>query len=362
MTPMKRSSTDVNLARFERVSATFDRAWNGAPEGRQESTYRFAGEPARLRIVGQILAQAVRPAIAHLRSDAVAAPRVTIDLWDERASAVRAPVEAALGATGKAWRIGEGWFAASSDGRFISHALGGSLVWLDRETQRIVGWFADGNGLSLHQRGKPLQLPLAVWASDRGLQAVHAAMVARNGRGVLIPGNSGSGKSTAALACVAAGYCYLGDDWIGIGETVGASVPAYGLYNSTFLEPNHARCFPYLQPYLIAPRDQSEEKSLVLLSAAFPDCLASCATIRALALPRIVAGAPARIYPARRRDALLVLVPSSVFSMHPRPGREGIDRLARLVLQIPAYWLEIGSDLDEIPRRVDDLLAAVGNC
>ena len=54
-----------------------------------------------------------------------------------------------------------------------------------------------------------------------------------------------------------------------------------------------------------------------------------------------------------------MLVPSCVFAMRPRAGREGIDWLARLVQHIPAYWLEIGRDLGDIPRRVDEILAAV---
>jgi hypothetical protein len=357
---MSSRSSDVNVRRFEQVEAAFDRAWHAASGDRCESSYRFAGESARLRIVGQALANQVRPAIAHLSAAAASAPLLTIDLWDERESTVRGPVAPEHHAAGRTWRIGDGLFAASSDGRLVSHQLGRSVVWLDRAARRIVGWFADGRDLSLHQRGKPLQLLLALWASDRGLQAVHAALVARNGVGALIPGGSGAGKSTAALTCLRAGYRYFGDDWVGVGSTAGGAVVGHGLYNSLFLDPNHAERFPYLQPHIITPRDQSPGKSLILLRNLFPDQLGDCATIRALALPRIVTHAPTRVRPAAKRDALLVLVPSSVFAMHPRPGRDGIDRLARLVQQIPAYWLEIGDDLEEIPRRVDEILAAVG--
>ena len=38
---------------------------------------------------------------------------------------------------------------------------------------------------------------LALWASDRGLHPMHAGLIGRAQRGVLLPGRTGSGKSTA---------------------------------------------------------------------------------------------------------------------------------------------------------------------
>jgi hypothetical protein len=44
--------------------------------------------------------------------------------------------------------------------------------------------------------------------------AVHAAALASGGRGLLLPGTSGRGKTTLAAALMAAGFSYLGDDTV----------------------------------------------------------------------------------------------------------------------------------------------------
>jgi hypothetical protein len=234
------------------------------------------------------------------------------------------------------------------------------VTWLDRRTAHLIGWFDDGQRLSLYQRSRPLEVPLALWAHDRGVQAVHAAAVARNGHGVLIPGKSGSGKSTVALACLDAGYHFLGDDWVGVDAAPDGAFTAHALYASALLDPAHAMRFPHLQRYAIPFSGSGRPKSLLLLGPLFPARLGRSATLRALALPRIVERATVGCRPASKADALRILAPSSILTLRPRSGREGLDRIARLVDRLPAYWLEIDGDLDEIPRRMDEILARIG--
>lgn len=61
-------------------------------------------------------------------------------------------------------------------------------------------------------RGQPVNRSIAGWLGSQTVQLVHGAAVAVKGRGVLIVGVSGRGKSTTALACARAGFSYLGDD------------------------------------------------------------------------------------------------------------------------------------------------------
>lgn len=58
----------------------------------------------------------------------------------------------------------------------------------------------------------PLATAIASWAVDSALLPVHAAALEIDGRGVLLVGESGAGKSTTAVACALEGAGLLGDD------------------------------------------------------------------------------------------------------------------------------------------------------
>lgn len=351
------STADENRRRFERLRDAFGRAGGAAAPA--ASSHRFAAAEVRFRVAGETLCQHIEAPFAHLRvPPSAAAPALAIDLWDVRETGVAGLEADAAHAVGREWDLGDAPLASSPDARFVSYGAGGGVAWFDREAPRIVGWYQDGTRLSLHQRGRPLQMLLALWASDRGLQPVHAALVARDGRGVLIAGRSGAGKSTVALACLEAGYTYLGDDWAAI-ETSGASAIGYGLYGSAFLEAEHARRFARVHAGFVRPSER-DAKSFVLLSRSFPERLGTSARVVALALPRLVDVGPSSFRPASKKEALLAMVPSSILTMQPRGGREGVGRLAGLVRDLPAYCLDVGRSIEGIAPCIEALLAAAG--
>src|SRR5262249_26352876 len=157
-----------------------------------EMRFRFATYDIQLCVVGRALTAAMQPPFVHLRTDEHSAPpHLAIDLWDCRASGVAELPADRAHAGGPTWDIDGAVLAASADGRFVSFAIRRSVTWLDRHDGRMCGWFADGRDLSVHQRAKPLQVLLAIWASDRGLHPVHASLVGRAQRGVLLAGRTG---------------------------------------------------------------------------------------------------------------------------------------------------------------------------
>ncbi len=360
---VKRDNSSGDIA-FHQMRTAFERAWTSHPGHRWESFCTFAGRPARLRVAGHGLSQKIAEAFRHLLAkENPAGADLTIDLWDEADTSVPCPVNSEpveprlLNSTSY---VEFGLILGSLEDRFIGCQRPQAVTWFDRSGQHLVGWISSHDDLSLYDRGKPLHFPLLLWHSDHGTEVIHAALVSRNGQGVLFAGKGGAGKSTAALACLDAGFDYLGDDYIGLESCEYGTFAGHSLYSATWLMADQLVRFPYLIPHAIYPQRPDQEKTLVLLSRTCPRQLAAVASIRALVLPRITSNPSVQIRPASKAEALLAMAPSSII-LRPSSGAVTLNKLARLAEQVPRYWLELGRDLTEISHRVEDLLSHHSN-
>lgn len=327
-----------------------------------ESPCRFADRPAHLRIVGSGLAEHVMGVFSHLLVQGNrAGSHLKIDLWDGSETAISCPLKAEpvesdlLQST---WYVEFGLILGSPEDRFVGCQRPQVVTWFDRANQHLVGWVAGSHDLCLYDRGKPLLFPLLLWHSDQGTDVIHACLISKGGRGVLFVGRRGLGKSTSALACVQAGFSYLGDDYIALEATESGSFLGHSLYSSTWLMADHLSCFPRLIPDAIYAQHPEHEKSLALLSQIFPSQLARVAPIRALIIPRVTNAGSARIRPASKGEALFALAPKSLILL-PSSRVRALDQLTKLAEQVPAYWLELGSALNQIPNRIEGLLDSV---
>jgi hypothetical protein len=337
---------------FHGMEAAFERAMCARPDGLWQRSYAFAGRRARVRVVGRELAEHISSAFAHLPMDDTA-PTFTIDLWDE--SETGTPCPAASEDVGQTWAVGGGLLTSVAGGQFVRHRLGQSTIWLDRRRQRLIASVTAAGRLSLYERGKPLHYLLSLWHNDRKAYVIHAGLVARNGDGVLFLGPGGAGKSTSALACFCHGFQYLADDCVALESVEDGGFLGHSVYSAPWLQPAHLVEFPTLAAHAICGRLPGEAKAFVPLGRLHPERLARVATIRALALPRVVRARASRLRAASKGEALLAVAPSSIVLFAPSPGAEGLRVLARLVERVPTYWLELGSDLETIAGCVESV-------
>lgn len=330
----------------------FARAWEQCV-GRDEGWFVFIDRPVRLRVAGEALAADLFQAFSHLRiAPPSSNPALTVDLWDERATGVSLP---RLGPTGDPNDQGE--THVSEKGRFVVVARPRTRTVTDRKESHLVGWVARNDHLTLYELGRPLHSELLLWHKDRGALAIHAGMVARDGEAILLGGPGGAGKSTSALVSLLAGFEYMADDYVALTTCPQGGYTGHSLYCSTHLEPHHLERFPELEPHAIPGRLPREDKSLVLLSHVRPAGLSRKASIRAVALPRVVDAEETSLRPASKVDGLLRMAPSSLLLLPYAGLIEGeFERLGHFLEDIPTYWLELGRDLDRIPLRVGELL------
>jgi hypothetical protein len=340
---------------FSSMREAFAEAKALHPHAFLESTYLLAGQPARMRIVGLKLAEFMHLAFAHLRAeDAHPVQGLSIELWDEAETTVFCRV----GLTRDDLDLHPN-LKRSADGRYASYQLQHSLVCLDLVSGSMVGYVSNAEELSLYERGRPLHVPLSLWHKNQDMPLVHAGLISRNGRGVLLGGSGGSGKSTSAVVCACAGFAYLSDDLVGLEITSDGDFVGHSLYNSTFMEPDHLKRFTQLEPYAISGRYWFEKKHLILLSRISSLRFARSCRIQSIVLPRVLHRPSSVLRGASKVETLMALAPSSLLVGERSYAMEGFNKLARLVQQVPCYWLELGDALDEIPGVLEGLLSEV---
>jgi hypothetical protein len=341
---------------YGRLDEAFRCALRDLPDRVSVFDYRLAGRAVRARIAGPALARRFDRPFAHLR-DAHApasAPDLQIDLWDEAETGLLCQ---GLGTWPDATRPAV--IEKSPNGRWISRRKAHTWIAFDRHSRRIVGWIGDSARLSQYETGRPLHAQLLLWLQDLGILALHAGLVGRGEAGVLLAGPGGSGKSTVALTCAQAGFRYLADDYVGVDRDADGRCTGYSLYGSSHLDPAHLTRFPHLVPHAIPGAPPREDKSLVYIGDVSGLSMASAARVCAILLPRVARASGTSVVPASKIETLVRVAPTSLLMIPFATIAESFRRLSRLVEAVPTYWLDLGTDLQEIPIRVADLVTRV---
>jgi len=336
--------------RFDDFAAAQAAAFDSAPRD-LAADLRWAGQAVRVHVAGRSLAQLFLRAVSHLvlqSHEPVSRPHISVFLTELCDS----PAARAL------WQVREGlprsWTAPDVDirssncGRMLSFASQRSRFVLDRKTRTLLGAQNPGR-LVLFERTKPLLLPLRVLLQDRGIHVLHAGLVATEEGGVLIGGPSRAGKSSTALACVMAGFDFLGDDQVALTSSENALV-GHSLYSAVQVQPDWlVRLGTF--PSRALEWDSVEEKVGVFLSEVVTERLRRSVPIRAIVLPRLDPTRPSGVVPATKAETLLTIAPSTLFQPL-GAGSAGLSALRRLVERVPSYWLDSGEDASSIPESV----------
>jgi hypothetical protein len=182
---------------------------------------------------------------------------------------------------------------------------------------------------------------------------VHAGCVAHNGRGVLLCGESGAGKSSLSYACARAGWTYVSDDAsLLINGEEGRMVT--GNCHGVRFRPSAATLFPEVAGREITPR-ATGKPSIEIPTASLPDltCAPTAQADFMVFLNRGDSGAP-KLVPYSK-DAARAYVRKVLYGL-PETLAIQYETLERL-LTIEMFELHY-SDLDGAVRRLETLTQA----
>jgi hypothetical protein len=307
----------------------------------------IAGTVIRLIFAGGALEPFLLPALRHRLAPDDNMPGLILHIWDSASTGVTMcppPVEQHCFS-----ERGDIWSFHSSRVRSAFHWSEFSLNLLDLERGEGVFWVQSADGLPYWTQASPFRTLLHWWMEKRGAQLVHAAAIGTSHGGVLITGRGGVGKSTTAIACLAAGFSYVGDDYVLL--TRGETVAAYNLYRSAKINPAEMGRFERFSPQLLGGNGTADEKAVMFLDNGIVDAL----PLLAVLTPRFGHNLETWIEPVDQ-SLLLGAATYTTICQLPHAGQHTVDFIEEQLARLAGCRLVLGRDVDRVPAAIAQLL------
>lgn len=330
------------------LAASFERSPTAPPPS--ESTLHIGSCLVRLRATTPALHRQVLRPLACPISPAAQAPDFSIDLVDLGEEDLPAlpwlPQHSSAEQQTSEYR--EGPFVFTRHGDVL-------LTALNHDEGRSVGLVHAPDRWPLRHYKQAIFITFYQHLRRRGLHLIHASAIGLQGRAALLAGQSGAGKTTTMLACVAAGLDFLGDDTTLVQRAPDGSIEVVTLLSTLDATDKTAAWFPELGSYL-SPQRSHTGKRQIILAEPFPDRMAVKGRVAAILAPEITGEAHTRLAQANKAALLSELLFYSVDLHEAALAREHVEFLAQAVETVPVYRLLLGRDKDQIPQVITDVL------
>jgi hypothetical protein len=346
--PSSPSSTKESKIDSEQFFDAVFAAYQDAAAGNTiDRYYSIAGFPIRLSFAGPALIPYLTRALAHLAISPVPSPALTVHLWDSASTHTPLPslpwTAEDLLKDGRDRKFNYDRFSASV--QFYSYTL-----WiLDALRNTAIYAVKSAEVVPPYEVGAPLRELLQSWMSRNGVLQVHAGAVGLKDGGVLLVGKGGVGKSSTALSCLSSELCYASDDFCLVAPEPTPTV--FSLYSTGKLHRSDQWRLPHLAALASNPEAADEEKALYFLHEHVPEKILPAFPIRAIFIPRVAGTRAAGLEMASPAAALQAFAPSTL-RLSPHESSATFPKLAQIVKQVPAYFLDLGSDAAQIPQVI----------
>ncbi|TIN27547.1 MAG: serine kinase [Mesorhizobium sp.] len=239
---------------------------------------------------------------------------------------------------------------------FRGHHFHDLDFWQFYDPQRRVGvqLMASTDAFPPWEPGAPLRAFLHWEYAARGMRLAHAGTLGANGKGVLLAGAGGAGKSGTVAAGLLNGLDSVGDDYVLIDLANGVS--AHPLFSTLKQDPQgFARLGLKHRLPAHSPLNWQGKHTFHIGDIA-PRPVPATLDIVALVVPHISGGGTSSIVPVPRRDAMIALAPSGIAQM-PGERESGFRFFSDLTRLLPCYRLSLGTQPQEIAGTIVDFLA-----
>lgn len=228
--------------------------------------------------------------------------------------------------------------------------------WQFYDPQRRVGvqLMASADAFPPWEPGAPLRAFLHWEYAARGMRLAHAGTLGANGKGVLLAGAGGAGKSGTVAAGLLNGLDSVGDDYVLVDLANG--VTARPLFSTLKQDPRGFARLGLIDRLPAHGPLNWQGKHTFHIDDIAPRPVPETLDIVALVVPHIGGGGTSSIVPVSRRDAMIALAPSGIAQM-PGERESGFRFFSDLTRLLPCYRLSLGTQPQEIAGTIADFLA-----
>ena len=331
-----------------------------------EYLFSMYGTPVRYTTASPLLAAPVSELLRHFRRDSLEElPPLTLCF-----QAVQDRADIPLTMSPLARQLSSGTGAAvgdrratglpheviQDDGRLIADFHGVGVLVIDSVEGRADGYLIKPETTRHANLIEYLfHLALIELLRRRGLYTIHATALEKHGRGVLIPGTSGRGKTTSFISLLRSGYHYLSDDHPLIRDG-GMHVDMLPFPIKINVTDATVDFFPELRQAPESVLRSGTPKRAFYAEEMYPTSVGDSCQAAIVLFPHVVDAPHSHLELLPKSRALEVLLPQALLVYDPEVARREFQVLAKLVQQVDCYRLHFGRDILDLPKLITPLL------
>jgi len=200
----------------------------------------------------------------------------------------------------------------------------------------------------------PLRPFLHWYYAERGMRLAHTGTLGLGGKGVLLPGAGGSGKSGTVMAGVRHGLQSVGDDYVLLDcDSAVKARPIYATLKQDQKGFERLGLGSVLAGHLTPNWQGKYELNLPALSR---QPVPSEDRIEAILVPRIANTPTTKIAPVSRAEAMMALAASSIHQMQDE-RESGFRFFSDVTRRLPAFRVELGQHPQEISEAISRFIS-----
>lgn len=314
-------------------------------------TVRLPGLEMTVHLSPGRLADALGQAFVEARGDRLDARQLSIFIGHPGIGELPEPAR-----WGDAHFTEQGFARQLAEAGLRGHHFHDLDFWQLYDPERLTGvqLMRSADAFPPWEPGSPLRAFLHWDYAARGMRLAHAGTLGLDGKGVLLAGAGGAGKSGTVVAGLLHGLDSVGDDYVLVDLDGGVS--ARPLFSTLKQDPRgFARLGLNNRLGTDGPLNW-QGKHTFHIEAVAPRPIPASLDIFALMVPHIGHGETSSIMPMSRRDAMIALAPSGIAQM-PGERESGFRFFSDLTRLLPCYRLSLGPRPEEIAGTIADFLA-----